>query len=121
MDIDIDSDSDVEDIKDIDDLPNDFCEYAYGIVSSNPLRKMLSGKRWTKEHIEEVRGRLTSFDEYFSYFCRLVDFLSCYERKKKHFINCHCLKNLDYDEVQVAAGAMGELFCLLFVNCRFFY
>ncbi len=73
----------------------------------------------TKERVEEVRGRLTNFEEYFSYFCRLVDFPSCYERKKKRFINCRCLKNLDYDEVQVAAGAMGELLRPLFVYCRF--
>jgi hypothetical protein len=125
MDVDIDSDWDVDDVEDVDDLPEDFCEYAYGIVSSNPLRKILSGKRWTKERVEEVRGRLSNFEEYFSYFCRLVDFPSCYERKKKRFIKCHCLKNLDYDEVQVAAGAMGELLRPLllrplFVYCRFF-
>jgi hypothetical protein len=68
MDVDIDSDSDVDDIEDVDDLPDDFCEYAYGIVSSNPLRKILSRKWWTKERVEEVRGRLTNFEEYFLIF-----------------------------------------------------
>jgi hypothetical protein len=104
-------DDDDEDNFEVDADPHeDLRDYAYSVVSSNPLRSMLSGKRWSKEHVEEVRARATNYEQYLSYFCRLVDFPSCYERKKKCFIKCRCLKNLEYDQVQVVAAGIGEFF-----------
>jgi hypothetical protein len=104
-------DDDDEDNFEVDADPHeDLRDYAYSVVSSNPLRSILSGKRWSKERVEEVRARATNYEQYLSYFCRLVDFPSCYERKKKCFINCRCLKNLEYDQVQVVAAGIGEFF-----------
>jgi hypothetical protein len=104
-------DDDDEDDFEVDADPHeDLRDYAYSVVSSNPLRSILSGKRWSKERVEEVRARATNYEQYLSYFCRLVDFPSCYERKKKCFIKCRCLKNLEYDQVQVVAAGIGEFF-----------
>jgi hypothetical protein len=103
-------DSDGEEFDDAEDPHDDLRDYAYALVSSNPLRKMMSGRRWKKERVEEVRGRDSNYQDYFFYFCRLVDLPSCYERKSKRFIKCRCIANLDYDQVQVAAGGIGEFF-----------
>ena len=107
--------SDGEEFDDAEDPHDDLRDYAYALVSSNPLRKMMSGRRWKKERVEEVRGRDSNYQDYFFYFCRLVDLPSCYERKSKRFIKCRCIANLDYDQVQVAAGGIGEFF---FFDCH---
>jgi hypothetical protein len=106
-------DSDVEEFDNAEDPHDDLHDFAYAIVSSNPLRKMMSGRRWKKERVEDVCGRDSNYQDFFFYFCCLVDLPSCYERKSKRFIKCCCIANLDYDQAQVVAGAIGK-FCGLF-------
>ena len=58
-------DSDGEEFDDAEDPHDDLRDYAYALVSSNPLRKMMSGRRWKKERVEEVRGRDSNYQDYF--------------------------------------------------------
>jgi hypothetical protein len=64
MDVIDELDSDVE-FDNAEDPHDDLCDYAYALVSSNPLRKMMSGRRWKKERVEEVRGRDRNYQDYF--------------------------------------------------------